>query len=87
MKTIIKTVDTVITGVSNAFGASINFDSAFDILGFKDYQLTQDLHVTKERQEEALLNIFYMAGYFEAEKLWQNIKLVALLALQDQLRL
>jgi hypothetical protein len=73
MKTVIQAVATATAFVSTAFGASGNFDATFDKLGFKDYKLSEGQVVTKERQEEALLNIFYMAGYFKTEKLWHDI--------------
>src|SRR5687768_11058333 len=56
-----------------ALTTEANFDTAFDKLGFKGSTLSSGRVVTKGQEEEALLKIFYLAGYFKPEKLWQDI--------------
>ncbi|WP_323738464.1 hypothetical protein [Candidatus Trichorickettsia mobilis] len=50
----------------------VQLDDAFLKLGFKDRQDGERL-ITVKQQEEAVLRIFYMAGYLTPEKLWQDV--------------
>ncbi|WP_316352975.1 hypothetical protein [Candidatus Trichorickettsia mobilis] len=51
---------------------SVQFGNAFLKLGFKDRQIEEQL-ITVKQQEEAILRIFYMAGYLTPERLWQDV--------------
>ena len=50
-----------------------NFYLMLEKLGFKEFHLNNGTLMNIERQAEALFKIFYMAGYLEPQRLWQDI--------------